>query len=384
MPASLLRLLGCTRRGIFHLAKPRARCQSPLLLQVVRAPLRPGHQVAGSFVLLPVLDLARPAEGKAASQGLCHEAGHPQLEQGCTRATSIPGSEAASRTSPSTTHLWALAGSWHGPALAQQGGKRGPQFWGLRRFNARPCQMVQDQRRFNLLPSSQLPHPSLSPAPPEPRVLSSPLLPHQGAGEGDGLTTGNPARRCWWCGPRHLSTSQRQHNAHQHFLHQCPSHQSCRKIWRGIRGEPAVLSSSGTPASLGPFTASSGEVYCALGSREHWGLRGDTGGLWGGTGGAAGDTGVGGRIPLPCAVPLVPAARAPLGRLCATHPAAGLVGGQSLYHIQAVGLCPPAAGREGVRLLVRNCCQAASCPRCTLPPRGHPQPVPQSPPSSQC
>lgn len=253
MPASLLRLLGCTRRGIFHLAKPRARCQSPLLLQVVRAPLRPGHQVAGSFVLLPVLDLARPAEGKAASQGLCHEAGHPQLEQGCTRATSIPGSEAASRTSPSTTHLWALAGSWHGPALAQQGGKRGPQFWGLRRFNARPCQMVQDQRRFNLLPSSQLPHPSLSPAPPEPRVLSSPLLPHQGAGEGDGLTTGNPARRCWWCGPRHLSTSQRQHNAHQHFLHQCPSHQSCRKIWRGIRGEPAVLSSSGTPGFPWPF-----------------------------------------------------------------------------------------------------------------------------------
>lgn len=85
-----------------------------------------------------------------------------------------------------------------------------------------------------------------------------------------------------------------------------------------------------------------------------WGA-GSTGGAAGGHWGAAGDTGVGGRVPLPRAVPLVPAARAPLGRLCATNPAAGLVGDQSLYHIQAVGLCPPAAGREGVRLLVRNC-----------------------------
>lgn len=60
--------------------------------------------------------------------------------------------------------------------------------------------MVQDQRRFNLLLPSQLPHPSPSPTPKEPRALFSPLLPYQGAGEGDSITTGNPARRHCQCG----------------------------------------------------------------------------------------------------------------------------------------------------------------------------------------
>lgn len=59
------------------------------------------------------------------------------------------------------------------PSIRPRGRWMRPQFWGLRRFNARPCQMVQDQRRFNLLPSSQLPHPSLSPAPMGSWVLSN-------------------------------------------------------------------------------------------------------------------------------------------------------------------------------------------------------------------
>lgn len=46
-----------------------------------------------------------------------------------------------------------------------------PQTRRLRRFNSRPCQMVQDQR-FNLLPPSQLPHPNLSPTATGSRVLS--------------------------------------------------------------------------------------------------------------------------------------------------------------------------------------------------------------------
>lgn len=46
-----------------------------------------------------------------------------------------------------------------------------PQTGRLRRFNSRPCQMVQDQR-FNLLPPSQLPHPNLSPTATRSRVLS--------------------------------------------------------------------------------------------------------------------------------------------------------------------------------------------------------------------
>lgn len=51
------------------------------------------------------------------------------------------------------------------PSIRPRGGWMWPQSWGLRRFNARPCQMAQDQR-FNLLPPSQLPHPNLSPAAP--------------------------------------------------------------------------------------------------------------------------------------------------------------------------------------------------------------------------
>lgn len=83
-------------------------------------------------------------------------------------------------------------------------------------------------------------------------------------------------------------------------------------------------------AFLGPSTAFSSEICGALGSTE---------GLQGGPGG--------GRAPLPCAVPLVPAARAALGRFYTTHPAAGLVGGQSLHHVQAVGLCPPVQAERG-------------------------------------
>lgn len=49
------------------------------------------------------------------------------------------------------------------PSIRPRAGWMWPQSWGLRRFNARPCQMVQDQR-FNLPPPSQLPHPNLSPA----------------------------------------------------------------------------------------------------------------------------------------------------------------------------------------------------------------------------
>lgn len=58
--------------------------------------------------------------------------------------------------------------------------------------------------------------------------------------------------------------------------------------------------------------------------------------------GAAGAAG-----PLPCAVPLIPAARAPLGRLHAAHPAARFVGGEGLQHVQAVHLRPPAGEQEG-------------------------------------
>lgn len=44
-------------------------------------------------------------------------------------------------------------------ALAQHGGGCGPQWRGLRWFNARPCQMVQDERRFNFChhPSCHIP-----------------------------------------------------------------------------------------------------------------------------------------------------------------------------------------------------------------------------------
>lgn len=53
------------------LTEPWAGWQSLLLLRVIRSPQRSGHQVAGGLVLLPVLDLACPAEGKAVAWGLC-------------------------------------------------------------------------------------------------------------------------------------------------------------------------------------------------------------------------------------------------------------------------------------------------------------------------
>lgn len=101
----------------------------------------------------------------------------------------------------------------------------------------------------------------------------------------------------------------------------------------------------GPLASLSPFTASSSEMCGALGSRGTERQQGHQG--------AAGDMG-GGRAFLPRAVPLVPAARAPLGCLHTTHPASGLVRGESLHHVQAVGLCPPVMGRNRVRLLTVN------------------------------
>lgn len=76
-------------------------------------------------------------------------------------------------------------------------------------------------------------------------------------------------------------------------------------------------------------------------------------------GGAAG--------PSPCAVPLIPAARAPLGRLHTAHPAPGFVGGEGLQHVQAVCLRPPAAGREG-GLCTRKGQQAARCHSCSPAP----------------
>lgn len=68
--------------------------------------------------------------------------------------------------------------------------------------------------------------------------------------------------------------------------------------------------------------------------------------LWGALRGSGGP-GRGCRAPLPCAVPLLPAARAALGCFCTTHPAAGLVSGESLHHVQAVGLCPPVQAERG-------------------------------------
>lgn len=224
--------------------------------------------------------------------------------------------------------------------------------------------MVQDQRRFNSLPPSQMSHLSPSPTPKEPWVLFSPLLPHHGAGEGDGVTVGNPAHRCHRCGLADTWTgsSSTTPTSISSTSTSAPPQGLERPM---ANGEPAVLSSSGTPAPLGPFTASSVEVCGALGNSGHWrGGRGTPGG---------------GRAPLPRAVPLVPAARAPLGRLHAAHPAAGLVRGQSLHHVQAIGLCPPAAGKEGARLLTGNRQQASSCPRCTPLLSRHPQPVPQTP-----
>lgn len=116
-------LSGCwaTRRGQLCLAKPRARCQSPLLLWVVRSPRLPGHQVAGNLVLLPVLDLALAVEGKVMAQGFCCKAGRPQLERGRSRATSIPGSKAVTRPNPSTTIVRALGGNVAWPSISPTG-----------------------------------------------------------------------------------------------------------------------------------------------------------------------------------------------------------------------------------------------------------------------
>ena len=184
---------------------------------------------------------------------------------------------------------------------------------------------------------------------------------------------GKPARRCCGCGHRQLSTSQRQHNVGSPALPPPASqHISLTVRFGEIRDKRRA---SGAEQQWDPWLPLALSQHPPVRSVVLWGA-GRTGGLQGTQGG--------GRAPLPRAVPLVPAARAPLGRLCTTHPAAGLVGGQSLHHVQAVGLCPPAAGREGVRLLTGSCRQAASCPCCTLPLRGHPQPVPQTPLSSQC
>lgn len=60
-------------------------------------------------MLLPVLDLACPVEGKADVQGLCHKAGDLQLEQTHSLAMSIIRYKALARTNPSTTLLHALA-----------------------------------------------------------------------------------------------------------------------------------------------------------------------------------------------------------------------------------------------------------------------------------
>lgn len=101
-------------RGSLCLANTWVRCHSLLLLRAASFPQCPGHQVAGSLVLLPVLDLACPAKGNTSAQGTCHNAGCLQLKQGHGRAMSSPRSEALTRTNPRSTLLQALEWIWHG------------------------------------------------------------------------------------------------------------------------------------------------------------------------------------------------------------------------------------------------------------------------------
>lgn len=160
LPASLL---WATHRENLYLSEPWPRCQTPLFLQVIHTPWHLGHQVAGRLVLLPVLHLACPSEGEAAVRG--------------TGVTSIPWGRAARDELQHHTPLGA-GGELIQPSIRPRGGWMWPQSWRLRRFNARPCQMVQDQR-FNLLPPSQLPHPS--PSPGTHRVMGA-FLPRRGGG----------------------------------------------------------------------------------------------------------------------------------------------------------------------------------------------------------
>lgn len=117
----------------------------------------------------------RPSGCRQACASASAGSGTPCRGGSCCRgrgATSSPGDKAARRTKPQQHTPLEAGGELAQPSIRPRGRWMWPQFWGLRRFNARPCQMVQDQRRFNLLPPSQLPHPSLSPAPTGAWVLS--------------------------------------------------------------------------------------------------------------------------------------------------------------------------------------------------------------------
>lgn len=225
-------------------------------------------------------------------------------------------------------------------ALAQHGGGCGPQWRGLRWFNARPCQMVQDERRFNFCHHPSCHIPALHRDPQSHGCFS----PHSCCTKVQGRETASPRETqpiTAVCGGRGSSTAATQ---------------------LAPASPPPVF----WHASL---AVRFGEVWGkrkARGADQRWdpwlplalpqhplvvcGVQGC------GMGHGAG------RGPLPCTVPLVPAARAPLGCLCTAHPAAGLVRGQGLHHVQAVDLCPPAASEDRVRLLMGNCRKTASCP----------------------
>lgn len=137
----------------------------------------------------------------------------------------------------------------------------------------------------------------------------------------------NPACHCCRCGQKQLSTSQLQHNPHQHLLHQ---HVSLPTRFGEVCGQQRV---SGAEQW--------GDPWLPLALPQHSPVRSVV--LWGALRGCRRVC----RAPLPCAVPLVPAARAALGCLYTTHPAARLVRDQSLHHVQAVGLCPPVQAERG-------------------------------------
>lgn len=88
--ASFFPAVGCTLGESLPL---QLTGQTPLLSQVIHIPRHLGHQVAGRLVLLPVLDLARPAEGEVAVGA---EEPHPALgtkqQEGQTPAAHPSGS----------------------------------------------------------------------------------------------------------------------------------------------------------------------------------------------------------------------------------------------------------------------------------------------------
>lgn len=261
--ASLLQSLGCTQSGSLCLGEVQPTAS--LTGHARSLVLQPSgcRQSCASASAGP----GTPCGREAAAQGLCCEAGCPKPQQGHSRATSNPRSEAVTWTNLSTLLLWAPGAELAGLGISPTGRWMQPPVAGLRRFNTSPWQMVQDQRS-NLLPPPQLPHPRLSPAPTELWVLSSPLLPHQGAGEGDTVTMGSAAHHCCQCGQRQLSTSQWQHNPLPVSWHTSLAI-GCGEVhgkWSDSSAERAALGAAGDTGTAGlPYR----EQYHSFRQREH-------------------------------------------------------------------------------------------------------------------